>query len=308
MDSKTYDLIIIGAGAAGLTSAIYASREAISTLVLEKDLCGGLTASTDLIENYPGFPQGIKGQDLIAKFKEQAQKFGAQIQEFREVKKIVPLESNIKVITEDEEYQAHSLIVASGSLPKMLNIPGEKALKGKGVSYCATCDGPLFKNKDVAIIGCGNSGLQEGEALLNYVKTITFVEFLPYISAQKILEQRLKQNKKVTFLCNHQIASINGREFVESITVKERTANKEKTIAVQGVFIYVGYVPHSDFVKNLLNLDRYGYVITDKHMRTNIPGIFAAGDIRSKEVRQIDVACGEATVAAISVRDYLKQL
>lgn len=303
-----YDVIIIGGGAAGLTAAIYTSRESLSTLLLEKELCGGLTTTTDLVENYPGFPEGISGMDLMNKFKEQAKRFGTEIVEFKEVEKLLKDKEQIEVHTGEQVYKGYAVIIATGSIPKKLNVAGEEELKGRGVSYCATCDGPLFKDKDVAVVGCGNSGLQEGEALVKYVKSLSLIEFLPFMTGQKILQERLQKNKKIKFFLNHKLTSINGKELVDSVTVEDRETGKPKDIPVQGVFIYAGYLPNSDFLKGLISLDKYGYIITDENMKTSLSGLYAAGDIRSKSVRQIDVACAEGTIAAISVRDYLKEI
>jgi thioredoxin reductase (NADPH) len=308
MNEITYDVIIIGGGPAGLTAGIYTSRGRFNTLLLEKGVCGGSPATTDLIENYPGFPEGVKGADLVNKFKEQAEKFGVKINEVEEVKKIEPQGKGIKVQTDEKEYSAHALIVASGSIPKKLNIPGEEKYIGKGVSYCATCDGPLYKDNDVAIVGCGNSGLQEGEFLLKYVKSVSFVEFLPYMTAEKILQERLQKNKNVNVLLNHALTSINGDTRVNSIRVKDRRTGKEKEVKVSGVFIYIGFLPNSEFLKGVVKLDKAGHIITNEKMETSRGGIYAAGDIRSKIVRQIDTACGDATIAAISAMDYIKEL
>lgn len=307
MSDDIYDVIIIGGGPAGLTAGIYASREKFKTLLLEKAMCGGLPVTTDLIENYPGFPSVTKGSDLMAKFKQQAQNCGAEIIETREVKEVEKTDKNITVKTDENEYTTHTLIIAAGSVPKMLNIPGEKEFRGRGVSYCATCDGPFFKDKDVVIVGCGNSGLQEGEALLNYVKSVTFVEFFPFMTAAKVLQERLQKKENVTFMLNHRVTSVNGENAVSSITVKDRTNNEEKNVKTAGVFIYAGFSPNSAFLKDVVDLDEDGYIKTDENMKTSVNGIYAAGDIRSKEVRQITVACGEATTATVAVGSYLRE-
>jgi thioredoxin reductase (NADPH) len=301
-----YDVIIIGGGAAGLGSGIYTSRGRLKTLLIEKGIPGGLTATTDFIENYPGFPQGIKGMELTEKMKNQAEKFGTKIIQ-GEVKEVRPVEGKIEVETEKDKYSATCVIVASGSIPKKLNISGEKEFSGRGVSYCATCDGPLYRDKDVAVIGCGNSGLQEGEYLLKFVKRITFVEFLPYMTAEKILQERLGKEKKANFLLNHMLTKINGKNGVDSVTVKERKSGEEKEIPVSGVFIYAGFLPNSHFLKGVVNLDNAGYVITNEKMETSLPGIFAIGDVRSKEVRQITTAVGEGTIAAVMAEKYIKK-
>ena len=307
MTNTTADVIIVGGGPGGLTTAIYTSRGGLNTILLEKGICGGLPATTDLIENYSGFPDGINGMELMEKFKKQTLRFGTNIIEFKEVKKIEPAGKRIKIQTTDKEYYAYTVIVASGSVPKKVNVPGEEEYQNKGVSYCATCDGPLYKGKDVAIIGCGNSGLQEGEALLNYVKSVTFIEFLPYMTAESILQERLQKNEKTNFFLNHMLTSINGDKYVNSVTVKDRQTNKEKKIEVSGVFIYAGFLPNSKFLEGVVKLDQLGNIITNEKMETSVPGIYAVGDIRSKMVRQIDVACGEGTIAAISAHDYIRE-
>jgi thioredoxin reductase (NADPH) len=315
MNDKIYDVVIIGGGPAGLTAGIYTSRDRKDTLLLEKAIVGGLPAVTDLVENYPGFPNGIKGIELMNKFKKQAAKFGVKFSDFDEVKNIETTNKDIMVRTERNEYSARTVIIASGSVPKKLGVSGEDKFMGRGVSYCATCDGPLYKDKDVAVIGCGNSGLQEGEALLNHVKSITFVEFLPNMNAEKILQERLKRHENTSFLLNHQLLSISGDDFVKSIRVKDRSSGVEKLINIDGVFVYVGFLPNTKFLskknssgKDVVELDDYDYIITDRFMRTSLPGVFAVGDVRSKKFRQIAEAVGDATVGALSVSEYINEL
>lgn len=305
---KPYDVIIIGGGPAGLTSAIYAARENLNTLLLEKASCGGLPATTDIIENYPGFPEGIKGMELVQKFKDQAKRFGVDIAEYKEVKQVTSEGNSVLVETSGKTYQSLAVIAGSGSIPRMLNIPGEKEYMGKGVSYCAICDGPLFKEMDIAVIGCGNSGLQEGEFLLQHVKSITFIEYLPYMTGARILQEKLQKSNKTEFLLNHALTAVNGRDFVESVTVRDRKNGKEKQIAVSGVFIYAGFLPNTGFLESKVKLDDAGYIITDEDMKTSVPGIFGAGDVRSKNIRQIDTACADGTIAAISARNYINEL
>lgn len=303
-----YDVIIIGGGAAGLTAAIYTSRENLRTLLLEKMLCGGRAALTAHIENWPGTPDGTGGMDLMEKFKQQSTKFGTQITEFAEVTKVEPLEKKVKVTTSNGSYTGKTLIVATGSVPKKLNIPGEDKFYGKGVSYCATCDGPFYKGKDVAVIGCGDSGLQEGESLLAFAKSVTFIAYRPFMKARQILQERVKKKPNAKFLLNHTVTFINGDKTVASITAKEQQTDKEQTIDVQGVFVYIGFLPNTNFLQGVVNLDPAGCVITDDNMQTSVRGIYAAGDVRSKKIRQITNACGEGTIAALSARDYIKEL
>jgi len=304
----SYDVIIIGGGPAGLTAAVYASREGLNTILLEKMMCGGRVALTANIENWPGTPDGVTGIDLMEKLKQQAQKFGTQITEFAEVTKVEPLEKAVKVVTNGGSYIGKTLIVATGSVPKKLNVPGEDKFYGKGVSYCATCDGPFYKGKDVAVIGCGDSGLQEGESLLGFVKTVTFIAYRPFMKARQILQERVKKKPNAKFLLNHIVTSINGDKTVASITAKERQTDEEQTIDVQGVFVYIGFLPNTNFLQGVVNLDPAGCVITDDNMQTSVRGIYAAGDVRSKKIRQITNACGEGTIAAIAARDYIKEL
>jgi thioredoxin reductase (NADPH) len=307
MSDTIYDVLIIGGGPGGLTAGIYASRDGLGTLLLEMKLCGGLAASTSHIENYPGFPDGVSGSELVEKFKKQAVRFGTRIAEFKEVTGIEPLGKTIKIRTNKDEYETRALIIASGSVPKKLNIPGEDELAGRGVSYCATCDGPLYKGRDVAVIGCGNSGLQEGEALLGYVSRVTFIEFLPHMNAEKILRERLLANEKTDFLLNNMLTSINGENAVSSVMVKDRETGEEKEIKVSGVFIYAGFLPNTAFLEGIVELDDAGYVIANESMETSMPGIYAVGDVRSKKVRQVSTANADGTIAAVSVREYLKR-
>ena len=308
MTKKKYDSIIIGGGAAGLTAGIYASREKLETLILEKGVCGGLAASTDVIENYPGFPESVKGAELMGRFKDQAKRFGVNFNEFEEAKSVKSEDKTVYVRTDKGEYETATLIIASGSVPKKLNIPGEEEFKGRGVSYCATCDGPLFRNKDVAIIGCGNSGLQEGESVLRYVKSVTFVEFLPYMTASKILQERLQKKEHTAFFINHALTAINGDKKVDSIRIRDRGTGEDKDVSVSGVFIYAGFMPNTGFLKGIVEFDEAGYVIVNEKMQTTAPGIYAAGDVCSKRIRQVGTACGDGTVAALSALERIKEL
>ncbi len=303
--SNIYDVIIVGGGPGGLTAGIYTSRGKLNTLLLEKGMCGGLLANTDIIENYPGFPAGIKGLDLISKFKEQAQRFGVKISEFEEVKKIEHNKKEIKIQTDKQTYKSYTVIVASGSAPKELGIPGEKKFQGRGVSYCATCDGFLFRNKDIAVVGGGNVAAEESLFLTKFVHKITLIHRREKLRAVKILEERLRKNKKIEFSLNYIPTSINGDTNVRSLTVKHKETSKEKEIKVSGVFIYIGFSPNTKFLKDIVELDKAGYIKTNEKMETSLPGIYVVGDVRAKKVRQIDVACAEGTIAALSISDYL---
>jgi thioredoxin reductase (NADPH) len=307
MGKRGYDLAVIGAGPAGLTSALYGARSGLRTVVLERIMPGGYVATISYIENYPGFAEGIKGFDLAQRMKAQAQRFGAEIKG-TEVKSIAATENGFTIETSTTEFKARTVIIATGTTHRALGVPGEGALRGRGVSYCATCDGPLFKNKTVAVIGCGNSGLQEGRFLLNFVHRIIFVDMLSCIIAEPVLQQPLENDTRVTFLLNHEVKSINGEKLVESITVEDRASSELTTLDVDGVFIYAGLIPLSERFKDILELDCSGFIITSDKLGTNVPGIFAAGDVRSDTVRQIITACGDGAAAALYAYQYIQSL
>ena len=305
-----YDVVIVGGGPAGLTTAIYASRDGMKVLVLDRESTGGLAATTELIENYPGFPEGINGIVLMEKFLEQAERFGTEIIEFEEVTEVKPVkEGLIEVHTEGGTiYQGKTVVIATGSRPKKLNVPGEDDYYGKGVSYCATCDGPFFKGKDVIIIGAGNSGLQEGLPLLEYANKVTFVEFLPYSRAEQILQDRVSQHEKSAMLFNYRVTEIKGDRTVTGVAAVNRETLKETFLPADGVFIYVGYTPYTQFVSDLVELNQWGYIESDSHMRTRIPGLYAIGDVRADNPAQMTVSVGDGAKAALAIREYLQSL
>lgn len=301
------DLIVIGGGPAGLTAAIYGTRAGLDTMVIEKAMPGGHAATTYHIENYPGFPDGINGFELAEKMKQQVLRFGVEI--VGAEAQLVQLKGrSLLVKTDSREFETTALIIAIGTNWRKLNVPGEDELRGRGVSYCATCDGPLFKKHKVAVIGCGNSGIQEGKFLLQFVTHITFVEFLPQVTADKLLYDRIKADERVDFLLNHEVISIDGKDRVESITLKDRATKKQKKVGVDGVFIYVGLEPDTGMLKAVVDLDEKGFVVVNERMETSTPGIFAAGDICVKAIRQVVTACAEGATAAINAYHYLQSM
>ena len=307
MEEKIYDLIIIGGGPAGLTAGIYATRGKLNTLLLDKLAPGGLVATTEWVENYPGFPEEIAGAELMKKMEEQALKFGVEIISIKEVLS-VDLRNKIKTIKVKEgEYKTKAVIIATGTEPKKLNIPGEDKFRGRGVSYCATCDGPFFKDKDIVVIGAGSSGIQEGLYLLRFVKSATVVEFLPDMTAEKILQERALKEPRMKFYLNHMVTSINGENKVESVTIKSRQTGEEKKIGAQGVFVYVGLTPMTGFLKGEMELDKWGYIIAGEDTETSVPGVYAAGDVRQKILRQITTAIGDGATAAFMAGKYVEE-
>ncbi len=304
-----YDLIIVGGGPAGLTTAIYTSRDGLKTLVLDRETTGGLAATTELIENYPGFPNGINGAELLDRFRKQAERFGTEVVEFEEVTAVKPIQRGLfEVQTEGGTYQSKVVVIATGSQPKKLGVPGEAELYGHGLSYCATCDGPLFKGKDVIVIGAGNSGLQEGLQLLEYARHVTFIEFLPYTRAERILQERVKAHPNSTMIFNHRVTEIKGKEKVEGVVAVDRATGEEKFFPAEGVFIYIGYAPYSDFVADLVDRNKWGYIHTDERMRTKVEGLYAIGDVRAGNPAQLSIAVGDGARAALDIREYILEL
>lgn len=306
VSGENYDLIVLGAGPAGLTAGIYAGRALLKTLILEEKAVGGEAATTERIENYPGFPEGISGYDLTEQMSMQTEKFGAEI--LITHTKSVSLKDEVKSIqTDSGTFTARAVIIATGSSPKQLDIPGEAELRGKGVSYCATCDAPFFADSDIAVIGAGNSGIQESLFLLNHVKSIKIIEFLPHMTAEKILQERIKKNSNVLFYLNTKVVSINGDKIVSSITIEQRESGKREDLTVSGVFIYAGLDPNTALFSQQIQHDEHGFVIVDDHMATNIPGVFAAGDVRKKVLRQVTTATSDGALAAFSAQHFINQ-
>ncbi len=302
--SRVYDLIILGGGPSGLTAGIYARRARLDAILLEKLLPGGLAATTHTVENYPGFPEAIGGGELMAKMEEQARGFGLEIASGEVIS--VDFEGSPKRVETDEgSYEAEAVIIATGTEPHKIGVPGEDRFRGKGVSYCATCDGPLFREKDLVVVGCGDSGLKEGLFLLKFAKSITFVEILPHMTAEKIIEERALAEPSMKFYLGHLVTSINGADLIESVTIRNAENGEEGIIEAQGVFIYAGLDPNTQFLKEKVELDERGYVVTNEDLETSVPGVFGCGDVRRKTLRQIATAVGDGALAAFMAERYL---
>jgi len=302
-----YDVIIIGGGPAGLTAGLYTGRAELKVLMLERMIPGGQVASTEWIENYPGFPEGVNGAALMQDLENQARKFNLEIKSAGIDS--IDLTSAPKSITAGgETYKARTVIIATGTDPKLLNVPGEKELKGRGVSYCATCDGPFFKDKDIAVVGGGSSGVQESLYLTRFVNAIHLVEFMDQLNAEKVLQHRARENDKFSFYLGHEVVSINGENRVESISIRSRENGEKRELKVDGVFIWVGLLPNTDFLKGKLELNNWNYIVVNRKMETEIPGVFAAGDVCEKEVRQITTAVADGTIAAESALKYIEAM
>lgn len=303
-----YDVIIIGGGPAGLTAGIYASRSRLKTLLLERFMPGGQVALTDYIENYPGFPDGINGIELMQKMESQSARFGLQI-ENSEVTQIRVESDNWKtIITADTEYRTKTIIIATGAESKKLGIPGEKEFLGKGISYCATCDGPFFKEKDIAVIGGGDSALEEGLYLTRFAKSVKIIHRRDQLRATKLIQERAMADSKIKFVLDSIPTKIIGTNSLEALQIKNVKSNEISVIPITGLFIYVGLVPRTKMVKDLIDLDTYGYIIADMNMATSVPGIYAAGDVRKTSLRQVATAVGDGAMAAFSAEKYIDEI
>ncbi|MCB9800285.1 MAG: thioredoxin-disulfide reductase [Candidatus Omnitrophica bacterium] len=298
------DVVIIGGGGAGLTAALYTSRAKLSTILFEKLTPGGQIALTDLVENYPGFPEGIMGPEISMKMEEQAKKYGTQIM-YKQVTEILKTQSGFEVKTSDETYQSQTIILATGASFRMLNIPGEKELTGKGVSYCATCDGAFFKGKEIVVVGGGDSALQEGLFLTRFATKVTIIHRRDQLRASAILQERAKSNSKIEFIWDTVIEKINGAQKVEGVTLKNVKTGETKEFVTDGIFIFIGHDPNSSFLKGFVETDEKGYVLTNNSVKTSVPGVFAAGEIRLGATKQLVAACGEGCEAALAAQEFI---
>lgn len=306
-EENIYDVIIIGAGPAGMTAAVYTSRANLSTLMIERGIPGGQMANTEEVENFPGF-ESILGPDLSNKMFNHAKKFGAEYA-YGDIKEIVDGKEYKTVKAGSKEFKARSIIISTGAEYKKVGVPGEKELGGRGVSYCAVCDGAFFKNKRLFVIGGGDSAVEEGVYLTRFASQVTIVHRRDELRAQKILQKRAFDNEKVDFIWNHTIKAINEKDGkVGSVTLVSTVDQTEQELEADGVFIYIGMVPLSKPFESLGITNENGYIETDDQMETKVPGIFAAGDIREKTLRQIVTATGDGSIAAQSAQHYVEEL
>ncbi len=299
-----YDVIIIGAGPAGLSAAIYSARGGLKTGIFEKALIGGQINVTDEVENYPGFEESLSGFELTEKMHKQAERFGAHF--IDEEVSAIGLEGLCKVIQAgDKTYRAKSVIVCTGAHPRRLNVPGEEPFTGRGVSYCATCDGALYRDKVVAVVGGGDSAVEEGLFLTRFAKKVYVIHRRDELRAQKIIQERAFNNPKMEFIWNTVIQEIHGDAVVNELELFNRETKQISMLPVNGIFIYVGILPNNELLESRLNLDPAGFVLTDEHMHTNVPGIYAAGDIRHTVLRQVVTATSDGAIAAWSAEKWI---
>ncbi|MCK1998280.1 thioredoxin-disulfide reductase [Psychrobacillus psychrodurans] len=306
-EDKIYDVIIIGAGPAGMTAAVYTSRANLSTLMIERGIPGGQMANTEEVENYPGFEM-ILGPELSTKMFEHAKKFGAEYA-YGDVSEIVNGEDYKTVKVSGKEYKALAVIISSGAEYKKMGIPGETELGGRGVSYCAVCDGAFFKQKNLVVVGGGDSAVEEGAFLTKFANKVTIVHRRDELRAQKILQDRAFANEKIDFIWNTTLKEIHGKDGkVASVTLVSTVDGTEREFETDGVFVYVGMLPLTKPFANLGILNDGGYIVTNEKMETTVPGIFGAGDVREKMLRQIVTATGDGSIAAQAAQHYIENL
>lgn len=305
-----YDIVIIGGGPAGLTAGLYACRARMKTVLLEKLACGGQILITDTIENFPGFPEGVKGPDLAEWMAKQAAHFGLEVKDAAAEALILKKagQDNFRILSGGGSIEAHAVIIASGAKWNKLNVPGEAELCGRGVSYCATCDGPLFRNKDVVVVGGGDTALEDALFLTKFANSVTIVHRRDRFRAAKILQERVLANKKAKICFNSTAVAIIGTKKCEAVKIKDVNTGRETELKADGVFVLVGMTPNSDIVKDIVKTDEKGYVICDDDMKTSVEGIFACGDVRRKILRQVVTATGDGATAAFSAEHYVERL
>ncbi len=304
--NKEYEIVIIGGGPAGLSAGLYTSRARLSTLLIERGLVGGLITETELVENYPGFPEGISGLELGELMHQQATKYGLETL-LAEVTGL-ELQQGQKIIkTTEGNFTAKAVIIASGSERLKLGVPGEKEFTGKGVSYCATCDAAFFRELPVAIAGGGDVGITEALHLAKFASKVTVIELLPKLGASRILQERAAAEPKIEFRLNTRVEEIEGEEVVKRLKLRQVITGEKATLDVAAIFVSIGIKPNTDYLKGILSLDATGTIITNDKLETNIPGIFAAGDIRHNSVRQAIAAAGDGATAAIYAEKFITE-
>ncbi len=302
-----FDTIILGAGAAGLAAGLYTTRAMLKTLILESLGPGGQLLITDEIENYPGFPKGVKGPELAVDMEAQTVRFGAQI-EYAEVESLDGLDHPVKLVrTDDGEFTTRSIIIATGGAHNKLGAPGEDEYAGRGVSYCAVCDGNFFRGQDVVVIGGGDSAIDEGLYLSGIVNSVTVIHRRDELRATKVLQERAFARPNFKFLWSHVVEQFVGNEALEATRVKDLKSEEVYDYPTAGAFVYVGFHPQTDYLKGLVELDPLGHVYTDIHMRTKVPGLYACGDARADSTRQLGAAVGDGITAALAAYHDLSE-
>jgi thioredoxin reductase (NADPH) len=306
-DAKNlYDVIIIGSGPAGFTSGIYTSRAKLKTLIITGSLPGGQLMTTSEVENYPGFPNGIFGPELMMNMRQQAERFGTTVVD-DEVLKVDFKNRPFLISTHSESYEGRAILLCTGASPRKLGIDGEQEFGGKGVSYCATCDGPFFKGEEIAVIGGGDTAIEEATFLTKFGKSVKIIHRRDFLRASKILQEKAFENSKIQFIWNHVVTRIGGNKKIESIDIKDLTTGKIQNLSVGGLFVAIGHEPNTSIFKDQLELDDKGYVVIKDSTRTSVEGVFAAGDVHDYRYRQAVTAAGFGCMAALDVEKWLSE-
>ena len=300
-------VIILGSGPAGLTAALYTARASLSPLVITGNELGGQIATTTEVENYPGFPNGLTGPELYEHMQKQAERFGARL-EIDEVVEVDFMHRPFRLKTHSQIFEARSIIVATGATPRKLEVPGEKEFIGRGVSYCATCDGFFFRGKEIIVVGGGDSALQEGLFLTKFGKRVQIVHRRDKLRAGPALQERARKNEKIHFVWNRVVESVHGDGAVESVQLKNVVTGEVRQEPVSGLFVYVGHTPNTWLYRGQLDMDEEGYLKVDPYLHTNVPGVFAAGEVHDKHFRQAIVSAGYGCMAAMEAEKYLSNL
>ncbi len=303
---QVHDVVIIGGGPAGLTAGIYAGRSGLKTVIVEKGLPGGQIAQTDEVENYPGFPEGISGPELANRMAEQAKKFGAEIV-MDEVTGLEIQEDGFLVKGFEKNYKAKSVIIATGANPKKLGVPGEEKFYGRGVSTCATCDGFFYRDREVVVVGGGDAAVEEGIYLTKFAKKVTIIHRRDELRANKVAQQRAFANPKIEFLWSHVVTEILGEDQVTGVRVKNLKTGEEYVYPTDGVFVFIGSVPNTEFLKGVVELRPDGYIAVRDEIHTSVPGIFAAGDVADPIYKQLATSVGAGTRAAMTAEKWLAE-
>jgi thioredoxin reductase (NADPH) len=303
--SKLYDVIIIGGGPAGLTAGIYSSRNKRSTLLIEKGLIGGNINEAEKVDNYPGFPAGISGMELTSLMHQQALLYGTEV--INDDVTGIKAEDKVKTVqTYQGDFSSKALIIAGGSERQKLNAPGEKEYTGKGVSYCATCDAPFFRDKKVAIVGGGNAALYEALHIAKFASTVNVIHRRDQLRATPVVQDKAFAEPKIEFIWNTVVKEVMGDTFVRKLKLADVNTGKESFLELDGVFVAIGLIPNTSYLKGIIDMDEKGSVIVNSKMETSVPGIFAAGDIRVNSIRQVIAAAGDGAVAAVSASNFIE--
>lgn len=305
---EDWELLIIGGGPAGLASGLYATRSGLKTLLVEGSCIGGQAIKTDRIENYPGFADPIKGSELLENMRKQAEGFGLKIEEFNKVKSLKVTDIFTVSLANGNSIRTRAIILSTGAEYRDLDVPGAEKLKGRGISYCATCDAPFFKDKPILVVGGGNAAIEEAIYLTRFASKVYVAHRRDRLRADKVLQDKVFGEAKIEMLWNTIVHEIVGSEKVEKAVLEDVVTKGLSEIDVSGIFVYIGTKPNTDFIKGIVDLDEHGYIITDSDMVTSCPGIFAAGDCRHKKLRQIATAVGEGAAAAVMAYEYIQDI